>query len=134
MTTNVTVIATLKAQRASLVAEAEKQKADPKIAARRAALQAELAALDNTEINQQIRAIDRAIHALENPTAPGPGKGQTLSPEHRAKIKAGLATYNERMKQLKADAKNAATRPVTATAIPAPLLKGKGKPATQPTA
>jgi hypothetical protein len=98
------------------------------------ALQAELAALDNTEINQQIRAVDRAIHALENPTAPGPGKGQTLSPEHRAKIKAGLATYNERMKQLKADAKNAATRPVTATAIPAPLLKGKGKPATQPTA
>ena len=132
MTTNVTVIATLKAQRATLVAEAEKQKADPKIAARRAALQAELAALDSTEINQQIRAIDRAIHALENPTAPGPGKGQTLSPEHRAKIKAGLATYNERMKQLKADAKNAA-KPVT-PAIPAPLLKGKGKPASQPTA
>jgi hypothetical protein len=132
MTTNVTVIATLKAQRATLVAEAEKQKADPKIAARRAALQAELAALDSTEINQQIRAVDRAIHALENPTAPGPGKGQTLSPEHRAKIKAGLATYNERMKQLKADAKNAA-KPVT-PAIPAPLLKGKGKPASQPTA
>ena len=132
MTTNVTVIATLKAQRATLVAEAEKQKADPKIAARRAELQAELAALDNTEINQQIRAVDRAIHALENPTAPGPGKGQTLSPEHRAKIKAGLATYNERMKQLKADAKNAA-KPVT-PAIPAPLLKGKGKPASQPTA
>ena len=38
MTTNVTVIATLKAQRATLVAEAEKQEADPKIAARRAAL------------------------------------------------------------------------------------------------
>ena len=88
--------------------------------------------MDNTEINQQIRAVDRAIHALENPTAPGPGKGQTLSPEHRAKIKAGLATYNERMKQLKADAKNAA-KPVT-PAIPAPLLKGKGKPASQPTA
>ena len=132
MTTNVTVIATLKAQRATLVAEAEKHKADPKVAARRAELQKELAALDNTEINQQIRAIDRAIHALENPTAPGPGKGQTLSPEHRAKIKAGLATYNAKMKQLKADAKNAA-KPVT-PATPAPIVKGKGKPASQPTA
>jgi hypothetical protein len=131
MQINTVALNALKAEREKLVAVVEKAKQDPVVAARRAELQAQLAALDNTDFNTQLRSIDRAIKALENPNAPGPGKGQTLSPEHRQKIKDGLKVYNTKMKQLKADAKNTpatSSKPIGPTTV----VKGKGKPGPQP--
>lgn len=131
MQINTVALNALKAEREKLVAVIEKAKQDPAVAARRAELQAQLAALDNTEFNTQLRSIDRAIRALENPNAPGPGRGQTLSQEHRQKIKDGLKIYNTKMKQLKADAKGATVTDAKPFS-PAPVVKGKGKPGPQP--
>jgi len=104
------VVATLRQERERLTKLAAEHNADPKIAARRKELLDELASLD--EFASQIRSVDRAIHALENPSRPRSGGG-TLSPEHREKIKEGLKKHNLAVKEYKESQK-----PTTTAAVP----------------
>ncbi len=68
----------LTAEREKLVKALEAHKPDPALAARIAELKAELAKLTakatGADIKAQIASYDRAIYALEHPTASGTGK------------------------------------------------------------
>ncbi len=93
----------LKAEREKLVKALEAHKPNPALAAPITELKAELAKAKLTakatgaDIKAQIASYDRAIHALEHPTASGTGK--PMSEAGKAAIKAGLRKYHENRKK-----------------------------------
>ncbi len=105
----------LKAEREKLVKALEAHKPDPALAARITELKADLAKLTakatGADIKAQIASYDRAIHALEHPTASGTGK--PMSEAGKAAIKAGLRKYHENRKK--------AAQPV----VPPPAASGE---------
>ena len=91
----------LMAEWEKLVEALEAHKPDPALAARIAELKAELAKLTSkatgADVKAQIASYDRAIHALEHPTASGMGK--SMSEAGKAAIKEGLRKYHENRKK-----------------------------------
>ena len=94
-----TLLDTMKAERAKLVRALETHKADPAITAHITELKTELAKLiaqlSGADIKAQIAAVDRAIKAIENP-----GKiTKPMSETGKAAIKEGLRKYHESRKK-----------------------------------
>jgi len=93
------LLETLKAEKAKLEKQLEQFKPDPVIAGKISELKTELAKLtasvSGSEIKSQIGAIDRAIKAIENP-----GKvAKPMSDAGRAAIKEGLRKFHENRKK-----------------------------------
>jgi len=93
------LLETMKAEKAKLEKQLEQFKPDPAITARISALKEELsklnASVSGSEIKSQIAALDKAIGAIENPgrvTRP-------MSEAGKAAIKAGLQRYHQNRKK-----------------------------------
>lgn len=108
------LLETLKTEKAKLEKQLEQFKADPAVAARIAELKVELAKLsesvNGSAIRSQIVALDKAILAIESPDK----ATRPMSEQGRTAIKAGLQRYHENRKK----AAEAAPAPPVAPVAP----------------
>jgi hypothetical protein len=108
----------LKAEREKLLKALEAHKPDPALAARITELKTELAKLTakaaGADIKVQIASYDRAIYALEHPTASGTCK--PMSEAGKAAIKEGLRKYHDNRKKAAQAPAAPPTAPVAASA------------------